>query len=117
MEQTKEFIEKAIDLARKLKSLDNQEKASEISLLPDDHIGALSKIVIEYKPKDSSIVVTKMAEDIDEIARKSTFSGWIYNSTGDKEVKKSIRKVLKKYHMPPAGELFNEVYEYVSDHY
>jgi len=124
MEDTEKFIEEAIRLARKIRELDKKTDEDyspvedALSLLPDDHVGALTQIVIEYKPKDSSIVVELLAKEIDEIARTVTFSGWSSgNSTGDRMVRSTISKKLVDFHMPPRGDLFDAVYEYVAEHY
>lgn len=123
MEDTELFIEEAIKLARKIRALDKQaEEAAgddeDVSLLPVDNVGALTQIVEEYKPKDSSIVVELLAREIDEIARTVTFSGWNQgNQTGDKKVRATISRKLVDFHMPPRGELFVAVYDYVAEHY
>lgn len=126
MEDTEKFIEEAIRLARKIRDLDkrsgNDDDTSkveeDIALLPDDHVGALTQIVTEYKPEDSSIVVELLAKEIDQIARTVTFSGWSAgNSTGDRKVRATISKKLVDFRMPPRGDLFVAVYEYVAEHY
>ena len=53
-----------------------------------------------------------------EIARTVTFSGWSAgNSTDDRKVRATISKKLVDFHMPPRGDLFDAVYEYVAEHY
>ena len=126
MEDTEKFIEEAIRLARKIRELDRRSSdddntskvEEELSLLPDDHVGALTQIVTEYQPEDSSIVVELLAKEIDQIARTVTFSGWSSgNSTGDRKVRSTISKKLVDFHMPPRGDLFDAVYGYVTEHY
>lgn len=117
MEETESFIKKAVDLARKIKALDAEEDDHITLLPPADHIGALTRIVTEYKPAGATILVENLAKEIDQLASDVTFAGWNSKSQGDQEVKRKLRQSLMKYKLPPVGDLFEALYAYVAEHY
>lgn len=118
LEQTEDFIKRAVELAKKIKAIDADGDEDQISLLPaTDHVGALTRIVTEYKPKDATILVENLAKEIDQIASDVTFAGWNEKSQGDLAVKKKLRQTLLTYKLPPTGDLFEALYGYIAQHY
>jgi len=45
------------------------------------------------------------------------FDGWQDTSTGEREVRKALRKILFKYKLHQDKELFEKAYEYVREYY
>lgn len=88
-----------------------------LDLLPDPHVGALTQIFNEYAPKDAPVVVGRVVADIDAIVREVRYDGWSATQQGDRLVRISVRKVLQKYHLPAAGDLFDHAYAYIAEHY
>lgn len=129
VEQTRLFIEEALEIVRRVKAAEREDDAevrrydntranggTDAPVL-DPNIGKLTQIVAEYRPDDSTEAVQLIAEDIDAIASEVSFTGWTTSDSGDKEVKRELRSVLGKYQLPKSGELFQQVYEYVRAHY
>jgi type I restriction enzyme, R subunit len=51
------------------------------------------------------------------MAMSIRFSGWQASREGDRTVKFELRNALTKFGIEPIGDLFDEVYAYVAEHY
>ncbi len=115
-----EWIKKALDLATTMTTVEHLESEgnlAEAERLVDPNIGALSQIVSTYAPENVPVIIEDLVRDIDKIVNDVRFTGWNHDSSGDREVRKAIRKVLKDYHLPITGDLFDKTYAYVAENY
>lgn len=115
-----EFLKQALDLAQRVTKIDrlvDEGKIAEAERILDPNIGALTQIVEECKPDGASVVIEDVVTDIDRIVRESAYSGWAEDQGGDREVRKQLRLVLKKYALPVSSELFDRAYGYVRENY
>jgi type I restriction enzyme R subunit len=55
--------------------------------------------------------------DIDEIVRLVRFPGWQDTLSGEREIKKALRKSLFKYKLHADEELFEKAYSYIRQYY
>ena len=120
VEDSIEFLKKALDLARTMveaERLEAEGRLDEAEQLLDPHLGALTQIVDEFKPDGTPIIVSDVVRDIDGIVKQVRFTGWNETQEGDRTVRKEIRLVLKRYSLPLTGDLFDRVYAYVSENY
>ena len=62
-------------------------------------------------------MVERVVADIDEIVRLVRFLGWQQTSSGEREVKKALRKSLLKYQLHQDGDLFDRAYGYIRQYY
>ncbi|MBB1042719.1 hypothetical protein G6022_15595 [Dietzia sp. Cai40] len=62
-------------------------------------------------------MIEDVVTEIDRIVRDSAYSGWATDQAGDREVRKQLRLALKKFGLPPSGELFDRAYAYVRENY
>lgn len=111
---------KALDVAQTAVKAERMEANGELDAavaLLDPNIGALTQIVNEYKPADTPVIVDEVVRDIDTIVKQVSYSGWADDQSGDRAVRKELRAVLKKYHLPLTGDLFNHAYAYVKENY
>ncbi|MHA7191114.1 type I restriction endonuclease subunit R [Arthrobacter sp. MDT2-16] len=83
----------------------------------DPHVGALTQIFEEFKPKGVPVLVGDVVRDIDAIVKSVSYSGWSETQRGDKLVRLEVRKVLKKYELHRQPELFDNAYTYISANY
>lgn len=112
-----EFLHELLELAREVTAAEKAEEDGSLGLLPDPNIGALTQILNEYKPTETPVIVEEVVADIDGIVRQVRFSGWQTSQPGDRAVRIEIRKVLKKFGLPTAGELFDRAYAYIRENY
>lgn len=63
------------------------------------------------------MIIRKVVADIDAIVKEVRWDGWNNSKEGDKAVRIAIRKVLVRYGLPAAAELFDRAYAYVAENY
>lgn len=115
-EDSVEFLQKALELARAAVEADRLEaegRLDEAETLLDPDIGDPTQIVEQYKPAGTPIVVT----DVVTIVRSVSYTGWAADQAGDRAVRKELRLVLGKYHLPLTGALFDTAYAYIRENY
>lgn len=117
-----EFLKRLLELAREVVVAERAGAAGQLDeyaepLLPDPNLGALTQIFLEFKPDATPEILERIVSDIDTIVRSVRFSGWQTSQPGDREVRKQLRLILKKYGLPMTGPLFDRAYAYVSQHY
>jgi type I restriction enzyme, R subunit len=115
-----DYLQEILELARDLTAAERAEDVSGAQgpdLLPDPHKGALTQIFEEYTSKDAPVVIGRVVEDIDAIVKEVRWDGWSNTREGARAVRREIRKVFKKYELPPTGELFDHAYAYIAEHY
>ena len=119
-EESLQFLKQALELAQRVTKIDrlvDEGKIDEAERILDPNIGALTQIVEECKPEGVSVVIDDVVTEIDRIVRQTAYSGWAADQSGDREVRKQLRLALKKFALPPAGELFDRAYDYVRENY
>jgi type I restriction enzyme R subunit len=115
-----EFLREILELAREVtavEKLDGEGTLDDLTLLPDPKIGALTQILHEYAPPETPDIIEEVVNDIDAIVRQAAVTGWTSSQPGDRAVRLEIRKTLKKYGLPPSGELFDRAYAYIRENY
>jgi len=115
-----EFLKKALEMAQQVVKADRMEADGTLDdneHLFDEHLGALTQIVEENKPDELALLVPDLVFDIDTIVHQVAFTGWADTSSGDREVKKELRRILKKFGLPLKGILFDRSYEYIKENY
>ena len=119
-EDSIEFLKQALEVAKtavQAERLESEGRLDEAERILDPHIGALTQIVNEYKPKGLPVIVDDVVRDIDAIVKEVRFTGWNETQEGDRTVRKELRLVLKKYALPLTGPLFDNAYAYISENY
>lgn len=119
-EDSIEFLKKALEVARtavRAERLEAEGQLDAMAPLLDPHLGALTQIVEEYKPEGTPVIVDDVVRDIDTIVKQAAFTGWNESQPGDREVRKELRGVLKKYALPVTGPLFDHAYAYIRENY
>lgn len=115
-----DYLQKTLKLARDLAAAEKVEDHVDpqgLDMLLDPHKAALTQIFEEYTRKDAPVVIGRVVEDIDAIAKEVRWDGWNNTREGDRAVRREIRKVFKKYELPPTGDLFDHAYAYIAEHY
>ena len=78
---------------------------------------ALTELFLEMKTDKTPAIVERIVNDIDEIVRIVRFDGWQDSTTGEKEIKRELRKILWVKYVIKDEELFNKAYEYIKEYY
>lgn len=78
---------------------------------------ALTELFLEMKTDKTPAIVERIVNDIDEIVRIVRFDGWQHSTTGEKEVKRELRKILWVKYVIKDEELFNRAYDYIKEYY
>ena len=109
-----EFIKQLCEIAKETLQA---EKKGDTSEQPKSAKAALSELFLELKTDKTPAIVERIVNDIDEIVRLVRFDGWQNTIPGEREVQKSLRKTLLKYHLHKDEDLFNRSYEYIKEYY
>ena len=78
---------------------------------------ALSELFLELKTDTTPAIVERIVNDIDEIVRIVRFDGWQNSTTGEKEIKRELRRILWVKYVIKDEELFNKAFEYIKEYY
>ncbi len=109
-----DFLKQLLELAR---DLVHTEKATPSEADEDRAKAALTELFQQVRTEKTPIMVERVVTDIDEIVRLVRFPGWQQTSSGEREVKKALRKSLLKYQLHQDVELFDRAYGYVKQYY
>ncbi len=109
-----EFIKELCQLAKETLQA---EKETETKKERKNAKAALTELFLEMKTDKTPAIVERIVNDIDEIVRIVRFDGWQHTTTGEKEVKRELRKILWVKYVIKDDELFNKAYEYIKEYY
>ena len=109
-----EFVKELCKLAK-----ETVQAEKELELLRQEKTpkAALTDLFLELKSDQTPAVVERIVTDIDAIVRIVSFPGWQNTSAGEREVQKSLRKTLLKYHLHKDQVLFDRAYAYIKEYY
>lgn len=93
------------------------EKATEVKVVSEDNVKALSRLFRELKENATPEIIGRIVEDIDDIVKATRFEGWQGTRKGEREVQKVLRKTLHQYSLHKEQELFAKAYSYIKEHY
>jgi type I restriction enzyme R subunit len=109
-----EFIKELCQIAKETlqaeKQMDEPEQRKSAK-------SALTELFLETKTDRTPAIVERIVNDIDEIVKIVRFDGWQDSITGEREVKKQLRKTLLKYQLHKDEDLFNKAYGYIKEYY
>ncbi len=109
-----EFIK---DLCQIAKETLQAEKETETKEEQKNAKAVLTELFLEMKTDKTPVIVERIVNDIDEIVRIVRFDGWQDSTTGEKEVRKELRKILWVKYAIKDEELFNKAYGYIKEYY
>lgn len=109
-----EFIKELCQIAKETLQA---ERETATKLEQKNARAALTELFQELKTETTPIIVERIVNDIDEIVRIVRFDGWQNSTTGEKEVRKELRKILWVKYPIKDEELFNKAYLYIREYY
>lgn len=107
------FLKGLLDIAKETVKLERETKAEPV----DNTKEALTKLFLECKVETTPVIIEKIVGDIDEVVKVTRFDGWQWSNTGEREIKKALRKTLLKYRLHKEQDLFDKAYNYIREHY
>lgn len=113
------WLEELLRIARALKAAEKAEDENGQQALDvlDPRIGALTQIFEQYAPPDTPEAIERVVAEVDLIAKAINVPGWTEKQGADREVRRDLRQVLKKYGLHTVSGLFDAAYEYIAEHY
>ena len=109
-----EFLKQLLEIAKETLQAEKEVPPEEDE---DRGKAALTELFNEVKTDETPILVERVVADIDEIVRLVRFPGWQDTQSGEREVKKALRKALFKYKLHADEELFEKAYSYIRQYY
>ena len=109
-----EFLKMLLDMAK-------EAVEAEREVVPEEEIdkgkAALTELFNGVKNQKTPIIVERVVNDIDDIVRSVRYDDWQKSDTGEKEIKKALRKIVWVRYQIKDEELFNKAYKYVKEYY
>jgi len=115
VEESLAFLERALGVAQDLVAAERATPAG--TTVVDLHFGALTVIVEENTPPGLHKIVPDIVARIDAIVVEVVYSGWSESDSGDKRVRRELRKALKDFSLAGDQALFEKTYAYVRENY
>lgn len=109
-----EFIKELCEIAKETLQAERDTNTNEEQKSAK---AALTELFFEMKTDKTPAIVERIVTDIDEIVRIVRFDGWQNSTTGEKEIKRELRKILWVKYVIKDEELFNKAYEYIREYY
>ena len=109
-----EFLKQLLEIAKETLQAEKEVPPDEDE---DRGKAALTDLFNEVKTSETPIMVERVVTDIDEIVRLVRFPGWQGTQSGEREVKKALRKALFKYKLHADEDLFEKAFTYVRQYY
>ncbi|TKD66538.1 type I restriction endonuclease subunit R [Flavobacterium sp. ASW18X] len=109
-----EFVKELCKLA---KETVQAEKELDAFIQEKTPKAALTELFLELKTEQTPAVVERIVNDIDAHVRMVSFDGWQQTSNGEREVQKSLRKILWAKYKIKDQLLFDRAYAYIKEYY
>tara|TARA_Y100001936_G_C15910815_1_gene578461 strand:- start:448 stop:957 length:510 start_codon:yes stop_codon:yes gene_type:complete len=109
-----EFIKELCQIAKETVQAEKDLESENLEKTPK---AALTELFLELKEDKTPAVVERIVNDIDAIVLAIRFDNWQNTSSGSREIKKSLRKVLLKYKLHKDQKLFEKAFSYIKEYY
>lgn len=109
-----EFLKALLLIAKEAAAAEKQYVTAEEI---DKGKAALTELFENIKNGKTPIVVERIVDDIDNIVKIVRFDDWQNTTTGQKEVRKSLRSIINVKYKIKDNELFEKAYGYVEQYY
>ncbi|MET8379943.1 type I restriction endonuclease subunit R [Streptomyces microflavus] len=111
-----EFLSEALRIAR---AIVNAEKhpAEAVVVLDDDHVGVLSRIILDHAPSGLTITERNLAEEIDQVVTRTLARSWDNADARNRGARRATAAVFRRYTLKPVGEPYDSTVAYIEAHY
>ena len=111
----------SIEFLKALLQMAKEAVEAEKQYVPENEIdkgkAALTELFEGVKNSKTPVVVERIVEDIDNIVKIVRFDGWQNTTTGQKEVRKSLRSIVWIKYKIKDNDVFEKAYAYVEQYY
>lgn len=114
-----EFLKGLIDGSQRLIELEKKElNQSPKDTKSSKATSALTELFRDASNENTPEIIKNIVSDIEnEIVRYVKVENWRFNSQSEKDVRKCLLSVLKKYQLHKDVELYNKAYKYIEEYY
>ena len=105
------------ELCKLAKETLQAEKELETLIQEKTPQAAMNELFLELKTEQTPAVVERIVNDIDAIVRVVRFPGWQHSISGEREVQRSLRKILWVKYKIKDQVLFDRAYAYIKEYY
>ncbi|MFE1229841.1 type I restriction endonuclease subunit R [Streptomyces sp. NPDC058745] len=111
-----EFLSEALRIAR---AIVNAEKhpADAVIVLDDDHVGVLSRIILDHSPSGLTVTERNLAEEIDQVVTQTLARSWDNADARNRGARRATAAVFRRYMLKPVGEPYDSTVAYIEAHY
>ncbi|MFF5934842.1 type I restriction endonuclease subunit R [Streptomyces sp. NPDC012508] len=111
-----EFLSEALRIAR---AIVNAEKhpAEAVVVLDDDHVGVLSRIILDHAPSGLTVTERNLAEEIDQVVTRTLAQAWDNADARNRGARRATAAVFRRYMLKPVGEPYDSTVAYIEAHY
>ena len=111
----------SIEFLKALLQMAKEAVVAEKQYVPENEIdkgkAVLTELFEGVKNAKTPVVVERIVEDIDNIVKIVRFDGWQNTTTGQKEVRKSLRSIVWIKYKIKDNDVFEKAYSYVEQYY
>nr|WP_221935768.1 HsdR family type I site-specific deoxyribonuclease [Janibacter cremeus] len=106
-----------LKVAERVEDETGREGLDALPTLTNPHIGALTQIFQEYAPQDTPVLIGRIVDQVDAIAKEVCHEGWVAKPASVRHVRLALRKTLKDNALAGDSDLFERAYAYIEQHY
>ncbi|MDX3365017.1 HsdR family type I site-specific deoxyribonuclease [Streptomyces sp. ME02-6987-2C] len=110
-----EFLSEALRVARAI--VDAEKHPDEAVVLDDDHVGILSRIILDHAPAGLTVTERNLAEEIDQVVTQTLARSWDNADARNRGVRRATAAVFRRYMLKPVGEPYDSTVAYIEAHY
>lgn len=110
-----EFLSEALRVARAI--VDAEKHPDEAVVLDDDHVGVLSRIILDHAPAGLTVTERNLAEEIDQVVTQTLAGSWDNADARNRGVRRATAAVFRRYMLKPVGEPYDSTVAYIEAHY
>ncbi|NEB19638.1 HsdR family type I site-specific deoxyribonuclease [Streptomyces coelicoflavus] len=110
-----EFLSEALRVARAI--VDAEKHPDEAVVLDDDHVGVLSRIILDHAPAGLTVTERNLAEEIDQVVTQTLARSWDNADARNRGVRRATAAVFRRYMLKPVGEPYDSTVAYIEAHY
>ncbi|MFC8567375.1 hypothetical protein ACFUIW_16615 [Streptomyces sp. NPDC057245] len=89
----------------------------EAVVLDDDHVGDLSRIILDHAPAGLTVMERDLAEEIDQVVTQTLAQSWDNADARSRGVRRATAMVFRRYMLKPVGEPYDSTIAYIEAHY
>lgn len=120
-EQHEQQLITSIEFLKALLQMAKEAAEAEKQYVPADEIdkgkAILTELFESVRNSKTPVVVERIVEDIDNIVKIVRFDGWQNTTTGQKEVRKSLRSIINVKYKIKDNDVFEKAYSYIEQYY